>query len=247
MAGEEQSVSVPGTPGPVRLTVDQLGRKAGMSTRNIRAHQARGLLAAPVRSGRTAYYDESHLRRLETIHELQHHGYNLVAIAAILGVHDRPGSDDLVPALDWLRTHHPALIHALGRHRIVARGDDGRIRMVRPRALRAALTLNQVGIKAGPSMQILSDALDRVTLLADELILAIGTHMLALRPGHPGDASWADLDLASAALSERMANLLIEAFRVAVENRSQDMLPELVAQRADGNLIQRATAAVDYG
>jgi DNA-binding transcriptional MerR regulator len=217
-----------------------------MSTRNIRAHQARGLLAAPVRRGRTAYYDEGHVRRLETIHDLQQQGYNLIAIAAILGTRDRPG-EDLGPLLDWLSTQRPALTHALGRHRVVARGDDGRIRTVRPRALRAALALTQAGVTVGPAMQLLTEALDRVALLTDELIFAVSAQLLALRPGQQGEASWAELEQESAALAEYLANLLIEAFRVAVENRGHDMLPELLAQRVDGKLTRQAMATVDYG
>jgi DNA-binding transcriptional MerR regulator len=247
MSGEQQSASSRETSGGARFTVEELSRRAGMSTRNIRAHQARGLLTAPVRCGRTAYYDVGHLRRLETIHELQQQGYNLVAIATILGVRERPGTDDLTPVLDWLRTQQPAMVHALSRHRIVARGDDGRIRTIRPRALRASLAMGQVGIHAGPAMQLLSEALDRVSIVADELILSISSHMLAMRPGQTASTSWPDIEQASALLTERMAQLLVEAFRVAIENRGQDILLDLVARNADGDHIRRSTAAVDYG
>src|SRR5690242_16776946 len=63
-----------------RYTVEELAAKVGMSPRNIRAHQTRSLLGPPVRRGRTAYYDDSHVRRLEAIKSLQRQGYNLVAI-----------------------------------------------------------------------------------------------------------------------------------------------------------------------
>ena len=79
---------------PNWLTVDEFGRRVGMSARNIRAYQARQLLPPPVRRSRTAYYHEGHIRRLETIRELQRRGYNLVSITAILGLHDMRAEDD---------------------------------------------------------------------------------------------------------------------------------------------------------
>ena len=63
-------------------TIEQLARRVGMSPRNVRAHQARRLLAPPVRRGRVAWYDESHVRRLERIQALQRQGMSESDISA---------------------------------------------------------------------------------------------------------------------------------------------------------------------
>jgi DNA-binding transcriptional MerR regulator len=68
----------------VRLTVGQLADAAGMTVRNIRNHQSRGLLPPPVVEARTAYYGERHLERLRLIREMQADGYNLEAIRRLL-------------------------------------------------------------------------------------------------------------------------------------------------------------------
>jgi DNA-binding transcriptional MerR regulator len=65
-------------------TIAELSARVGMSIRNIRAHQSRGLIPAPVRRGRVAYYDEPHERALRRIVELQHEGYNLTAVAELM-------------------------------------------------------------------------------------------------------------------------------------------------------------------
>lgn len=67
-----------------RLTIDQLAATVGMTTRNIRAHQARGLLPPPVLEGRTGFYGAVHVERLLQIRRLQGEGMNLAAIAKVL-------------------------------------------------------------------------------------------------------------------------------------------------------------------
>src|SRR5918997_5929281 len=66
------------------MTVDELARSAGMTVRNVRAHQSRGLLQPPQVRGRTGYYSPDHLARLEFIKELQAEGFNLEAIKRII-------------------------------------------------------------------------------------------------------------------------------------------------------------------
>jgi DNA-binding transcriptional MerR regulator len=69
-----------------RLTIDELARRTGMTARNIRAHQGRGLLPAPQLDGRTGYYDDEHISRLELIKDMQAAGFNLGAIKRLLDV-----------------------------------------------------------------------------------------------------------------------------------------------------------------
>src|SRR4051812_33353688 len=67
-----------------RMTIDDLSRRAGMTVRNIRAYQSRGLLPPPDVVGRTGYYDEDHLARLVLIREMQGDGFNLGSIGRLL-------------------------------------------------------------------------------------------------------------------------------------------------------------------
>lgn len=68
------------------LTIDELARRTGMTVRNIRAHQSRGLLPAPEVRARTGYYGSDHLDRLELIREMQADGFNLTSIRRMLEV-----------------------------------------------------------------------------------------------------------------------------------------------------------------
>ena len=80
--------------GAGELTIDELARKTGMTVRNIRAHQSRGLLPPPQVRGRTGYYGSAHASRIELIRELQADGFKLEAISRLL--ESAAGSDDEV-------------------------------------------------------------------------------------------------------------------------------------------------------
>lgn len=62
------------------MTIDELARAAGITTRNVRAYQDRGLLPPPERLGRMGYYDDVHLARLGVVARLLARGYSLQSI-----------------------------------------------------------------------------------------------------------------------------------------------------------------------
>ncbi len=55
-----------------------------MTSRNIRAYREKGLLPAPELEGRTGYYTDEHVQRLEIIEDLQRRGFSLEAIRQTL-------------------------------------------------------------------------------------------------------------------------------------------------------------------
>jgi DNA-binding transcriptional MerR regulator len=69
---------------PADLTIEQLAAETGMTVRNIRAHQARGLLAPPAVRLRVGYYGPEHVAQLKLIRDLQADGFNLAGIKQLL-------------------------------------------------------------------------------------------------------------------------------------------------------------------
>lgn len=148
------------------LTIDELARRVGMTARNIRAHQSRGLIPPPRLEGRTGYYGPEHVTRLERIRELQEQGFNLEAIRRLLAAGDSPDE-----ALDFMRAlavpfedEQPQVVNAATLferwgdqvtteqlQRLVSLGvvrllDDGRFEIRSPRLERAAHELAQLGV-----------------------------------------------------------------------------------------------------
>lgn len=74
----------PETPDDTEFSIDELARKAGMTVRNVRAYQERGLVPPPERRGRRGIYDVSHLSRLRVIGQLLERGYSLANIDELI-------------------------------------------------------------------------------------------------------------------------------------------------------------------
>jgi DNA-binding transcriptional MerR regulator len=74
-----------GEPAPAReFRIDDLAREAGVSVRNVRVYQDRGLLPPPRREGRSGFYNESHLARLNLINRMLDRGYTFATISELL-------------------------------------------------------------------------------------------------------------------------------------------------------------------
>ena len=156
-----------GQDGPDEYTIDQLARASGVTVRNIRAHQSRGLLPSPEVRGRTGFYNQEHVARLQLINEMQADGFNLNAIKRILDGMP-PGSAGQVLGLERaLRTpwgeEEPEIMEASELVELVGGADDatarkairlgilvplgdGRYEVPSPSLLRAGADLNDLGI-----------------------------------------------------------------------------------------------------
>jgi DNA-binding transcriptional MerR regulator len=86
MANKSES-SAESAPRQADLTVEQLAYETGMSVRNIRNHQSRGLLPPPEVRARIGYYGPEHVARLRLIQEMQSEGFKLSAISRLIGEH----------------------------------------------------------------------------------------------------------------------------------------------------------------
>ncbi|HWD63578.1 MAG TPA: MerR family transcriptional regulator [Solirubrobacteraceae bacterium] len=73
-----------GDDSPNQLTIEELAARSGMTVRNIRSHQARGLLSPPEVRVRVGYYGPDHLAQLQMIRDLQQDGFNLGGIKRLM-------------------------------------------------------------------------------------------------------------------------------------------------------------------
>lgn len=71
------------------MTIEELARVSGVTTRTIRAHQSAGLVPPPSLDGRVGRYGDDHLSRLRAIRALQRRGYSLAAIRDLMTAWER--------------------------------------------------------------------------------------------------------------------------------------------------------------
>lgn len=178
--------ATPAASPPADMTIDELARASGMTVRNIRAHQSRGLLPAPQVRARTGYYGPDHVARLQLIQELQANGYNLAAIKHLL---DRPdtSAQDILRFADTLlaraTAEEPDVVEVAElRERFGAQGDpklleravrlgivvplgEDRFEVPSPTLLRAGESVLALGVPLDKAL----DIVERLTKNADEV------------------------------------------------------------------------------
>ena len=151
------------------MTIENLSIRSGVTTRNIRAYQSRGLLPAPVaRSGeRAAFYTGEHLARLRLVNRLQERGFSLAGIADLLdsmaagktleqvlgiesAIAEAEEDDSRLVGEDELRALLPSSADADAIERLVAVGLVDRhqkgYRIRNPRVFELGLAAVQAGI-----------------------------------------------------------------------------------------------------
>ena len=158
------------------LTIDELAQRTGMTVRNIRAHQSRGLLPPPEVHGRTGYYGEEHVARIALTREMQADGLNLEAIRRLLEGADGSGREILdftralrVPFEDeapeivepeelantWAPGGEPDsdLLRWAEKLGILRELPDGRVEVISPRLQRAGVELAGLGVRPRAALE----------------------------------------------------------------------------------------------
>jgi DNA-binding transcriptional MerR regulator len=80
----DAAVRQPHGAGSGEYRIDDLARLAGTTTRNVRVYRDRKLLPPPLRVGRIALYNDTHLTRLRLITSMLNRGYNIAHVREML-------------------------------------------------------------------------------------------------------------------------------------------------------------------
>lgn len=162
-----------------KMTIGELARRTGMTIRNIRAHQTRGLLPPPEVHGRTGYYTEDHVARIELTREMQAEGLNLEAIRRVLESSEgasremidfaravRAPFEDETPeifeekelARAWgAEKFDPKLIGRVEELGILRLLPDGKAEVLSPRLQRAGTALIELGVSPQAAVDTAAD------------------------------------------------------------------------------------------
>jgi DNA-binding transcriptional MerR regulator len=203
------------------MTVEEFAHKTGMSARNIRALQSRGLLPRPQRHGRRSFYLEQHVNRAEAIKDLQRQGFNLYAIGTILGTGEADAqAAEMAAVLERVGARHPGLLDTLHHHGVVDRSADGGLRVTRQKPLRAALALRQLGVPLPAAIRMVADVLDATEPVAGQLVHLVHAAIVENWDRSCGPA----LNANPMTRTQAVITLLSETTRVALENVGSELV-----------------------
>ena len=236
------------------LTIDELARQTGMTVRNLRAHQSRGLLPPPEVRGRTGYYGPDHVTRVELIKELQTEGFNLEAIRKLLDGAGGGSSEELlrftravrepfedeqseIVTLDELAEQFgngdPALLERAEKLGLLRPLGDGRYEQLSPRLAAAGAELIRLGVSG-------EDALDLVAHIrrhADSIAQRFARMFIEQiwkpfdEAGRP-EERWPDVREALERVRPLAAGAVVSVFQLAMSD---------AAEQAFGRELERAT------
>ena len=222
--------------------VDELAAEAGISVEVLRSYQSKGLVPPPRHEGRVAWYDDSHLERLEEILDLKHQGYSLRMIANLI---DQPGppadlDDAFGDAHEELLTRREvaqrsgvptSMLRSLegsGILRPRAYDDEKRYTHADVRAVRMLLALMASGLPLEEFLdaaKVQLEANEELSKAAVALFLRYGREPL-LHGGEPDAAEAEQMVAALAVMLQATTTLIAYNFQRRVLNGIQAELQE---------------------
>lgn len=188
--------------------VDELAQVSGVTVRNIRYYQDRGMLPPPRREGRVGLYSDAHLVRLRLITRLLERGYTAANITELMTAWERgrdlsevlgleravtayleeevPASTDLgslralfeLPAAESAK---PLLAGVLDAAIVEPDAATGGYRVPSPRLLHAAAGLVVAGAPRDAALRLIGQIRGALDEAVREFVLAFAEEILAGR------------------------------------------------------------------
>ena len=222
-----------------KMTIGELARRTGMTIRNIRAHQTRGILPPPEVHGRTGYYNEDHVARIEMTREMQAEGLNLEAIRRVVESSEgssqemvdfaralRAPFEDETPeifgveelAAAWgVEQFDERLLRRTEEMGIVRRLPEGKIEVISPRLQRAGAALIELGVSPQAAVETAEEmrrSSDKVARLFVELFVKEIWEPFD-RAGRP-EADWSKMREALDRMRPLASDALLAMFQIAM-------------------------------
>lgn len=245
-----------------RLTIDELARRAGMTVRNVRAHQTRGLLPPPELVGRTGYYGPEHLARLELIREMQAAGFNLASIKRLLDSAppgagrevlefqrallrpweaEEPTVMDAAEVLGWFGGQvSPEAVRRTSDLGLIRLLDDGRVEVRSPTLLRAGAEVVRLGVPLERVAEVFDELTGHARRIAATFVrLYLEEVWAPLDRSARGQADWERARDALERLRGVASDALLATFRMVMT----DAVEEAVGRELDAGTEGAGSAA----
>jgi DNA-binding transcriptional MerR regulator len=243
-----------GTAAAGEYRIDDLARLAGTTTRNIRVYRDRGLLHPPLRVGRLALYNDTHLTRLRLISSMLDRGYNIAHVREMLTAWEQ-GKDlgdvlglETAIAGTWAAEKPTTMTIAEARRliddehafdRLVGAGlirvEDGgqEATVVRPKLIEAFNDIRQYGVTIDKLIDIHERVLPLVDQISAILVQAGAEHVEdRIKPGEalPDDTEIAELITMLVQFRTQAVAAVTATLASSIESTIEEVASRILAQ-----------------
>ncbi len=243
-----------GTAGSGEYRIDDLARLAGTTTRNIRVYRDRGLLHPPLRVGRIALFNDTHLTRLRLISSMLDRGYNISHVREMLTAWEQ-GKDlgdvlglETAIAGTWAAEKPTTMAIADARRliadehafeRLVGAGlirvdEDGQdATVMRPKLIEAFNDIREYGITIDKLIDIHERVLPLVDQISTILVQAGAEHVQeVIKPGEalPNDTEVAELITMLVQFRTQAVAAVTATLASSIESTIEELVSRILAE-----------------
>ncbi|OBJ80477.1 MerR family transcriptional regulator [Mycobacterium colombiense] len=231
--------------------IDDLARLAGTTTRNIRVYRDRGLLPPPLRVGRIALFNDTHLTRLRLITSMLDRGYNIAHVREMLSAWEEGKNLGDVLGLEtaiagtWT-TEKPETMALADAQRLVNDADaferlvalqviriDGtQATVTRPKLIEAFNEIRGYGVKFDKLIDLHERIVPEIDKISDMLVRAGAEHVLdRIKPGEPlpADAEIAELITMLVRFRTRAVATVTATLASSIESNIESLVGRILA------------------
>lgn len=240
-----------GTPGSGEYRIEELARLAGTTTRNIRVYRDRGLLHPPLRVGRLALYNDTHLTRLRLVTSLLDRGYNIAHVHEMLSAWEERKDLGEVLGLEsaivgtWA-AEKPETMSRKAAQRLIddeaafdrlvriglIRADGDSATVVRPKLIEAFNEMRGYGVHIDKLIDIHEQVLPHINEISGILVRAGAEHVLGrIKPGEslPADTEVAELITMLVRFRTQAVAAVTGTLAHSIESTIESMVGQLLA------------------
>ena len=231
--------------------IEDLARLASTTTRNIRVYRDRGLLPPPLRVGRIAVYNDTHLTRLRLITSMLDRGYTIAHVKEMLtawedgkNLSDVLGLENAI-AGTWTTEEPETMPHAEAERlvddaavfdRLVGLGliriDGAMATITRPKLIDAFTEIRGYGIGLAALLDLYEQTLPHIDAIGDLLVRAGAEHVIdRIRPGRPlpPDTEIAELLTMLVRFRTQAVATVTATLAASIESTIESMVGDLLA------------------
>jgi DNA-binding transcriptional MerR regulator len=240
-----------GEPGSGEYRIDDLARLAGTTTRNIRVYRDRGLLPPPLRVGRIALFNDTHLTRLRLITSMLERGYNIAHVREMLNAWEEGKNLGDVLGLEtaivgtWT-TEKPQTMTLADAERLVGdprafqrlvalqliRVDDDHATVTRPKLIEAFNEIRGYGVELDKLIDLHEQIVPEIDKISDKLVRAGAEHVIdRIKPGAalPADAEIAELITMLVRFRTQAVATVTATLAASIESNIESLVSQVLA------------------